>query len=533
MTEHIIETRICAQCSIWFDITDLDQIFLDKLSPTIGWVKINLPFPTCCPKCRKTRRYTWRNEKNIYKRKCDATWKDIISLFSPDAPCPVYESDYWYSDIWDARQYGRDFDFSRSFFEQWWDLKQVVPMPGKAISQKMENSDYSDNCSNLKNCYLVFNSGWCEDCLYTTDTWHNCKDIIDSMTVKSSEACYEMIDGISCFNTHFSYGVKNCQNSRFLIDCDACIYCYGCIGLKNQKYQIYNTQYSEWEYQEKIKELWGLPVYEQKRKFHEFLEKEKYTGFVPENSGSENTSFSSRVLYSQNIFHSLNINNSQDIRYSGWLHDTRLAMDYDQWWDRVDMIYEWHQIWELASHVYFSVCCWANVSDIFYSAYCVNNLRHCFGCIGLRNATYCIFNKQYTKEEYEILVPRIVEHMKNTWEWWEFIPARYSHFGYNQTMNMIVTPLSKEEATSKWFRWSDYESPFPKADKTIPASKLPDNIAKIPDDILNWAIECEVSKKPFRITAMELEFYRKHDLPIPRRHPDIRYQERSRIFINY
>ncbi len=98
---------------------------------------------------------------------------------------------------------------------------------------------------------------------------------------------------------------------------------------------------------------------------------------------------------------------------------------------------------------------------------------------------------------------------------------------------MIVNPLSKEEATSKWFRWSDYESPFPKADKTIPASKLPDNIAKIPDDILNWAIECEVSKKPFRITAMELEFYRKHDLPIPRRHPDIRYQERSRIFINY
>jgi hypothetical protein len=25
---------------------------------------------------------------------------------------------------------------------------------------------------------------------------------------------------------------------------------------------------------------------------------------------------------------------------------------------------------------------------------------------------YCILNKQYTKEEYEILVPKIIEHMK-------------------------------------------------------------------------------------------------------------------------
>jgi hypothetical protein len=30
---------------------------------------------------------------------------------------------------------------------------------------------------------------------------------------------------------------------------------------------------------------------------------------------------------------------------------------------------------------------------------------------------YCILNKQYTKEEYEELVPKIIEHMKKTGEW--------------------------------------------------------------------------------------------------------------------
>lgn len=63
----------------------------------------------------------------------------------------------------------------------------------------------------------------------------------------------------------------------------------------------------------------------------------------------------------------------------------------------------------------------------------------------------------------------------------------------------------------------------------IPAEKLPESIEGIPDDILNWAIECEVSGKPFRLIKQELDFYRKHHLPIPRRHPDVRHMDRMKI----
>jgi CxxC-x17-CxxC domain-containing protein len=76
------------------------------------------------------------------------------------------------------------------------------------------------------------------------------------------------------------------------------------------------------------------------------------------------------------------------------------------------------------------------------------------------------------------------------------------------------------------FNWSDYEAPFPKVEKIIPANKLPENISEIPDDILNWAIECEITKKPFRIIKQELDFYRKYNLPIPRKHPSQRHLER-------
>ncbi|MDP2395561.1 MAG: hypothetical protein Q8S84_00330 [bacterium] len=81
----------------------------------------------------------------------------------------------------------------------------------------------------------------------------------------------------------------------------------------------------------------------------------------------------------------------------------------------------------------------------------------------------------------------------------------------------------------KTFNWSTYESPFPKVEKVIKANMLPENITEIPDDILNWAIECEVTKKPFRIIKQELDFYRKHNLPIPRRHPDQRHMDRMSL----
>ena len=108
-------------------------------------------------------------------------------------------------------------------------------------------------------------------------------------------------------------------------------------------------------------------------------------------------------------------------------------------------------------------------------------------------------------------------------EWGEFFPASLSPFGYNETVAQEYYPLSRSEAISQGFNWSDYEAPFPKVEKIIPASRLPENIDDIPDDILAWAIECEVTKKPFRIIAQELEFYRKHNIPIPKRHPDQRH----------
>jgi hypothetical protein len=135
-------------------------------------------------------------------------------------------------------------------------------------------------------------------------------------------------------------------------------------------------------------------------------------------------------------------------------------------------------------------------------------------------------------------------------EWWEFFPANISPYWYNESEAQEYFYLSREAVIARneaiqehgsphfvrddksetfihWplFNWSLYEAPFPKVEKTIATNKLPEQIEKIPDDILNRAIKCEVTNRPFKIVKQELDFYRKHNLPIPRRHPDQRHAD--------
>lgn len=47
-----------------------------------------------------------------------------------------------------------------------------------------------------------------------------------------------------------------------------------------------------------------------------------------------------------------------------------------------------------------------NCNDCYYCSMCVS-CSDCFGCVGLTHKKYCIFNKQHTKEEYEIKVKEL------------------------------------------------------------------------------------------------------------------------------
>jgi hypothetical protein len=107
----------------------------------------------------------WRNEKKLYKRKCDLTGKDIVSVYAPDSLYKVYSQREWLSDSWNPMDYGRNFDFNLPFFQQFDDLLHEVPRTS-LYNVSNENSDFNNYTDHCKNTYLCFFSNTIENSYY-------------------------------------------------------------------------------------------------------------------------------------------------------------------------------------------------------------------------------------------------------------------------------------------------------------------------------------------------------------------------------
>ena len=239
----------CNQCQLQFQISEADKKF---------YKRIDVPEPTLCPSCRSQRRLAWRNERNLYKRKCDLTGKSIISIYPADSPFKVYGPDVWYTDKWDAMNYGRDFDFnskssSGSFFEQFADLQKVAPRIGQVVIN-LENCPYGNQMWYCKNSYLCFDAGFNEDALFCDATYHS-KNVADCSFVRNCEFSYFLTDCIKCCNSFFLQDCINCSDSFFSIDCGSCQNIAFCHNLRNKKNYLFNQPVSEEKFKQVISDI--------------------------------------------------------------------------------------------------------------------------------------------------------------------------------------------------------------------------------------------------------------------------------------
>lgn len=502
----------CKQCTSSFESTDWDLQFYKKM---------DMPEPTLCPDCRQQQRWAVRNQETLYKRTCDLTGEEMVSLYSPDKPYKVYKEDAWWSDQWDPIDYGHDFDFNRPFFEQYNELMHDVPRRGMHQDGSNEGSQYTTFGMNNRNCYLTFACFFCEDVYCSTWTGFT-KDSMDCLIALESSLLYECTNCSKCYECFYCRDCKNCYDSYLLEDCNGCKHCIGCKNLRNKEYHIYNKPVSKEEFESFKKKLFEKGFEKERTKFDEWKLSLPYPANHIENSEDCTGDYIENAKNCHDCFDI--VLGAEDLRYcqyAGW--KGRDMVDCTMAGKEAELIYQMHAT--VASHRCAFGSFIRSCSDIFYCD-SVMECEHCFGCTGLRHKKYCILNKQYSKENYFKLKAKIIEHMKKSGEWGQFFPPDLSPFGYNETMAQIFFPLSKEKALKKGFKWSDYEAPVLKVEKIVTASKLPEHIKDVPDDVLNWAIECEVTQKPFKIIPQELAFYRKMNLSLPHRHPDQRRKDR-------
>ncbi|MFA5829533.1 MAG: hypothetical protein WC843_03495 [Candidatus Gracilibacteria bacterium] len=515
--------KTCPQCKNNFEVTDLDREFYKKISPTFNGKQFPIPEPTLCPTCRQQRRMAFRNERNLYKRKCDGSGKEIISMFPPEAPYKIYSQEVWWQSNWDGADYGRPYDSTKSFFDQFKKLTEATPRMGLA-NMDNENSEYCNYTGDVKNSYLIFGSVYSEDCYYGSPYYS--KNCVDSLVLRECELCYECIDCRKLYNCKHCQDCNNSNDLLYCFDLQGCSECIGCSGLRNKKYCIYNKQYSQEEYQ-KLKNSLNLCDPQTQKKLQQGLEalKAGTPHLFMLATGSENVT-GSHVFNSKNTFESFFADRCQDSAYCAQVVDLKDCRD-NNYTEENELCYEYLGMYS-TQKTFFSLFC-RHTYEAYYSEYCVN-CKYIFGCSNLRDKNYCILNKQYTKEEYEMLVPKIIEQMQKTpftpgssvGQWGQFFPIDLSPFAFNESVAQEYFPLTKEQVIAIGGKWRE-ENPKEFQPQRI---QIPQNIKDVPDSICYEVLACEITGRNYRIIPQELAFYRRMNLPIPHKHPDQRHRER-------
>lgn len=514
--------KVCRTSSRPFTITEAEVAFYQKVSPVIAGKQYLIPLPALSPEERRRRRWVFRNEHNLYSNVCAKTGKPLISMYPPSLPIKIYDQQLWWDKSWDGTEYGRDFDFSRPFFEQFAELLRTVPQPNllnDALSN--ENSDYVNCTINVKNCYMIADAGQNQDCYYS-NIINGSKNCVDCTAITDSELCYDCVGVVNCYNGKYLIDSDNCRDSAFLYACKSCSDCFGCSNLRFKQYCWNNVQLTKEEYESRYRSINLRSFSEYQKQKSQFLASlvavpRQYAYLINCENSTGNV-----LAQSHNAKACFDSDKSQD---SAYLVSTKGVRDSHD----IEHTYNAELSLEVmaATNIYQNLfCCYTiNSQNVLYS-YLVSASNNCFGCVGVKKQSYCIFNKKYSKEEYDVLVPKIIEHMQKTGEWGEFFPAGVSLHGYNESLAADCFPLSKSEVEAYGAHWCDYEAPKPQASQVLAAADLPGNSSEAKEDICQKVIQCNVSGKLFRITKQEFQFYQDQGLPLPRQHHDLRYQAR-------
>lgn len=512
----------CKQCAGAYEVTEDDMAFYDKVSPVFGGKKYAVPPPTLCPPCRHLRRMIWRNERHLYNRPCELCNKIKISIFAPESPYHTYCHGCWWSDAWDPFSFGREYDVNRSFAENIDGFLKTVPLMMLYQTGVNENCDYTNFFGpDSRNCYLIFNSGRDEDCAYSRGLLGS-KSCLDITIGSNDQYCYECVNASNCYRVFYSQNVSQCSDGAFLFNCQNCKRCFGCTNLVQKENYVWNKPCTPQEFDALMGGLHSSSfVTESYEKFTDLkrisIHRENYNINAEDCSGDYLTSC-------KNCHDAYEMTGSEDCRHILCSKLTKDSQDLFGFGYDSELLYDCVGV-GLSTHVAFSWLC-TSTPDCFYCFQCAN-VKNCFGCVALRQKEYCIFNTQYTKEDYEKKVGAIIQSMGP--QWGEFVPSTLSPFAYNETIAQEFLPTTEKDAVSIGFRWNTDSSPAPSASKIISAKSLPDSLESIPDDVLNWAIECESTRRAFKLTKQELDFYRLMRLPVPRAHPDERHRRRMAL----
>jgi len=500
-----------------FTITDAEQEHIRKFEELHPLLRNgDIPLPNIHPLELHRQMHSYVTLTSLFETKSALSQKSLITRYNPKLGYNVCTYEEFWDDSLDNIQFGQEYDFNRPFFEQWNELMhKVYRQP--LVQINCENSSYVDSSSNLKNCYMCFGVGESEDCFYVVKSRYPLKDrdCVDCVGIIQCELCYACIDCDNAYACQHCQDCVNCSDCFGSYDLIGCKNCFGCFGLRRKEFCVFNKQLTKEEYKSFLKSL-DLGDYqvrsEQVKKCETFI---ATSGHISNQiKHCENVTGGDYLTHCKNVYNCYLGNTLEDCGWSTGSYGKDGWLSYN-------------------SAVIFGRLGFGNAihtgNENFYSDM-IFNCDSCFGCAMLKKKSYCILNKQYTKEEYHELVPRIITHMKRTSEWGQFLPPMYSPHYYEESQAyQWYDPISHTDAKRRLYRLRPESATASSDIHAKPVSKLPLNIkdANV-EELAKAIIACANTGKTYRLTTQEISFYQRNSIPLPRLH----WEERLRILMN-
>ncbi len=503
-------TRVCEETGESFEITAKD-IEMCRL--------LKMPLPKTVWWARMRQKRSFLGGFDLFRRSLP-DGRSIVTMYDPESFATFIPSEEWYSDTFDPFSYGIAIDPTQPFLTQWDLFSHGMPRAALMTDAKSVGSEWSIYYLNLKNGYNCWGTWDSEDILYADQTL-NSKHSSDLSLSKDCEWCYDSVMCKKCARVSYS---ERCQNSMDLLFCLACRNCSDCFGstnLRNKRFVFLNEQLDGDEYKKRIAEidLTDATVVEAWRtKIHQDVWNkaircgESMTNV--QNAVGDDIE-NSRDVYGVSVFDSERVYHCM-LTWSGKdCYDSIGGLKFELCANDLCSVE--------SSNMRMDILC-LNSINLEYSEFC-DNCEDCFGCIGLRHKKFCIFNRQYTEEEYWPLVDAIKTAMLERGEYGDFFPHQMNPIAFNASHAMALWPTEEQEARRIGMRWYSFNDE--KNGEASAMSELPQRLVDTTDAILDQKFRCPATSRIFRYVKPELDFHRTMNLALPRVHPSIRRYGRA------
>ena len=492
----------------------------------------DLPLPTLSPQERCRRYLTFRNDQQFFWRRCSATGTKIHSIYPDEAPFPVVSLEYWKSPECDNLKHAVNYESSRLFIEQLQELWNKVPRPAQTLEQSLD-SRVCRNVKDVASSFLLFNAAKVVSSFYSSFLFdsHSC---CDCYFVFSSAECYECVHCFDCRRLRWAEFCSGCADSFFLSHCRNCRHCLFCTNLQGKEYHIFNRPVPKAEYEQTVRD-WAFTarpkVESAKEQFDEFLAAHPLPHIITDNPHANTGNYLQRC---KNAYDSFECVDAENVVHCHALIGAKDCLDGYGFGGGMAKCVQFVEVGDTAESLVNCIDCRDNVSQLTYCSNC-ERCSNLFGCVGLTDKEYCVFNKQYTREEYSQLREEIVIRLKARGTWGKFFPPAFSGFAYNQSSAGLFMPMSKIPAKLVGFRWSDHDEYIRPSQLLAGREQSPEEtFAECPvrlEDVNTSNIRsdifiCEMSGRPFRLTKEELALYELLSVAPPARAFEQRLQER-------